>query len=201
MFDPLTQELETLQNTRVLVVDDNAAIHDDFQKILPCEPEEADVFDDLEKGLFGDLEDDLELDAGDSQLYDLSHAYQGEEALELVRKSLDNNRPFSLCFMDVRMPPGWDGIETIKRIWEVDPKLEMVICTAYSDYSWEKILNELGTTEHLMFLRKPFDVVSVKQMTLALVRKWNRQRLWENQYTSLQQAHEKLSQELASLKK
>lgn len=200
MFDPPAKELETLRNTRVLVVDDNAAIHDDFQKILPCEPEESDVFDDLEKGLFGDLEDDFELDSSDSQLYDLSHAYQGEEALGLVKASLEKDQPYALCFMDVRMPPGWDGIETIKRIWEVDPNLEMVICTAYSDYSWEKILNELGTTEHLMFLRKPFDVVSVKQMTLALVRKWNRQRLWEDRFDDLKQAYQKLQREITSLK-
>lgn len=201
MFDPPKLDMGNLNNTRVLIVDDNAAIHDDFQKILPCEPEEADVFDDLEKGLFGDLEDEFDDDPSESQLYELSHAYQGEEALALVKSTAEKGEPFSLCFMDVRMPPGWDGIETIKRIWEVDPKLEMVICTAYSDYSWEKILHELGTTEHLMFLRKPFDVVSVKQMTLALVRKWNRQRLWEDRFAELVEANQRLSRKLEAIKK
>lgn len=82
------------------------------------------------------------------------------------------NAPFALAFVDVRMPPGWDGVETVARIWAECPRVEMVICTAFSDYSWEQILDELGATDRLQFLRKPVDVVSVKQMALALTTKW-----------------------------
>ena len=98
----------------------------------------------------------------------VTSAPSGDNAIDYAK---DND--FDLIFMDVRMPPGWDGIETIKRIWEKWPHIEMVICTAYSDYSWEKILQKVGTTDQLMFLRKPFDVISVKQMALALTKKWN----------------------------
>ncbi len=161
-------------NRKILIVDDNAAIHEDFTKILPSQPEELDSFDDLEQGLFGDLaEKGFSSPSPDPAYYELTHAYQGEEAFKLVEKSEEEGEPFALIFMDVRMPPGWDGIETIKRIWEKWPHIEMVICTAYSDYSWEKILQKVGTTDQLMFLRKPFDVISVKQMALALTKKWN----------------------------
>lgn len=161
-------------NRRILIVDDNAAIHEDFSKILPNQPEETTSFDDLEKGLFGDLADSDDHRLGEDDIfYDLTHAYQGEEAYEFVAKAEEAGQPFALIFMDVRMPPGWDGIETIKRIWARWPHIEMVICTAYSDYSWEKILQKVGTTDQLMFLRKPFDVISVKQMALALAKKWN----------------------------
>ncbi|CAM2064687.1 Response regulator [Sulfidibacter corallicola] len=165
---------EDEDNRRILIVDDNAAIHEDFTKILPSQPEELDSFDDLEKGLFGDMEDaEFTQPTPDPAYYELTHAYQGEEAYKLVEKAEGDDKPFALIFMDVRMPPGWDGIETIKRIWEKWPHIEMVICTAYSDYSWEKILQKVGTTDQLMFLRKPFDVISVKQMALALTKKWN----------------------------
>jgi CheY-like chemotaxis protein len=162
------------ENRRILIVDDNAAIHEDFTKILPSHPEELDSFDDLEQGLFGDLGDKaFSAPTPDPAYYELTHAYQGEEAFKLVQKAEEAGNPFALIFMDVRMPPGWDGIETIKRIWAEWPHIEMVICTAYSDYSWEKILQKVGTTDQLMFLRKPFDVISVKQMALALTKKWN----------------------------
>ena len=180
MEETKTEEVEAKipgepeENRRILIVDDNAAIHEDFTKILPSQPEELDSFDDLEQGLFGDMtEKGFSSQSPDPAYYELTHAYQGEEAFKLVEKAESEGRPFALVFMDVRMPPGWDGIETIKRIWERWEHIEMVICTAYSDYSWEKILQKVGTTDQLMFLRKPFDVISVKQMALALTKKWN----------------------------
>lgn len=159
-------------NRRILIVDDNAAIHEDFSKILPNPSDEIDSFDDLERGLFGDRIDSAP-PGEDPGFYELSHAFQGEEAYEMMSQAEECGRPYALIFMDVRMPPGWDGIETIKRIWSRWSHVEIVICTAYSDYSWEKILQMVGSTDQLMFLRKPFDVISVKQMALALVKKWN----------------------------
>ena len=176
------------ENRRILIVDDNAAIHEDFTKILPSHPEEVDSFDDLERGLFGDMVNDYTPSGPDPAYYELTHAYQGEEAYKLVEQAEAEGRPFALVFMDVRMPPGWDGIETIKRIWDKWDHLEMVICTAYSDYSWEKILQKVGTTDQLMFLRKPFDVISVKQMALALAKKWNLGRRARQYVSDLEKA-------------
>lgn len=157
-------------NNRILIVDDNRAIHEDFIKILDVE-EDNDTFDSLAQELFADYDSNPAI--SERPTYQLDHAYQGEEALELVRSAENDEKPYGLVFMDVRMPPGWDGIETIKRIWREFPDIEFVICTAYSDYSWEEILSKVGTTDQLMFLRKPFDVISVKQMALALTKKWS----------------------------
>ncbi len=158
-------------NNRILIVDDNRAIHEDFIKILDID-EDNDTFDALAQELFSDYSDSDVL-SGERPTYVLDHAYQGEESLNMIAQAEQANSPYSLVFMDVRMPPGWDGIETIQRIWKQYPYVEFVICTAYSDYSWEEILKKVGTTDQLMFLRKPFDVISVKQMALALTKKWN----------------------------
>lgn len=160
-------------NNRILIVDDNNSIHRDFNKVLSNpRAEEKRKLAQIEKGLFQDLfeEEEGSLDHPD---YEVDSAFQGEEALEMVIKAAEEGRPYALVFMDVRMPPGWDGIETISRIWERYPDIEMVICTAYSDYSWERILSQLGTTDRLLFLRKPFDTTAVKQMALSQTQKWN----------------------------
>ena len=165
-------------NNRVLVVDDNASIHADFERILaPPEQERQQNLDDLVSSIFGESKDD---DADppaaaspDNLAYELGHANQGQEAYELLKDAEDQGTPFALAFVDMRMPPGWDGLQTIKRFWQDFPHLEIVICTAYSDYSWDQMLEELGHSDKLQFLRKPFDVVSIKQMALALCRKWD----------------------------
>jgi len=162
------------KNTRILIVDDNKAIHEDFRKVL-CSKYNVlnNEVNDLEDELFGG--DNSDNTANDSLNidYEVDSAYQGEEALAMIKKAEEEGRPYSLTFMDVRMPPGWDGVETISRIWLKFPYIEMVLCTAYSDYTWDKIVNKLGTTDKLLFLRKPFDAIAVQQMTLTLVKKWN----------------------------
>ncbi len=167
-------------NYRILVVDDNPSIHEDFKKILPARQEEENTLNDLLLE-FLDEEDSDKRPSYEPE-YIIDHAYQGEEAFRLVSEAEDSGNPYALLFVDVRMPPGWDGIETIRRIWEKYPHNEVVICTAYSDYSWEEILEKLGTSDQLQFLRKPFDVVSIKQMALALTKKWNLARK-SRQYT------------------
>ena len=59
-----------------------------------------------------------------------------------------------MAFVDVRMPPGWDGVETTAKIWQKYPDLQVVICTAYSDYSWEEMLKKLGYSDRLVILKK-----------------------------------------------
>jgi diguanylate cyclase (GGDEF)-like protein/PAS domain S-box-containing protein len=91
----------------------------------------------------------------------------------VVEQALARDQPYSVAFVDMRMPPGWDGVQTIKRLWELDPELQCVICTAYSDYSWEEILDELGVGDRLLLLRKPFDAAEVCQLACALTEKWH----------------------------
>ncbi len=159
------------ENRRILIVDDNTDIHEDFYNILSPRSETDQTLTDLETSLFDDAPSSST--AGNEQWFQLDNAYQGDEAILMVENAERADRPYAVLFVDVRMPPGMDGIETIYRIWRKYPLIEMVICTAYSDYSWDQIIARLGTTDKLLFLKKPFSAVAVKQMALSLIKKWN----------------------------
>ncbi|HLP76534.1 MAG TPA: response regulator [Candidatus Paceibacterota bacterium] len=155
---------------RILVVDDNPEIHQDFRKILGMTERRKKKISAAEAILFG-LE--TEADAQDSMPdFEIDSAFQGQEALERVTDSLRDQKPYAMAFVDVRMPPGWSGIETVSRIWKVYPDLQVVICTAYSDYSWDDMLKHLGRTDRLAVLKKPFDTIEVQQLALAFTEKW-----------------------------
>ncbi len=152
---------------RILIVDDNAAIHNDFRKTLGSEPLRGTQLDDLEKSLFGQ-------EAGPTTrtTFRIDSAFQGQEALGMVQDAVAKNDPYALAFVDIRMPPGWDGVETLQRLWQCAPDLQAVICTAYSDYSWDDISRRLPQTDSLLILKKPFDTAEVLQVAHALTRKW-----------------------------
>ena len=156
------------QNNRILVVDDNNSIHADFREILcPGSSAKTTAANELEAAIFGD-----QPQSTGARTFEMDSAYQGEEALEMVKCSLAENRPYAMAFVDVRMPPGWDGIETVARIWEVYPSIQIVICTAYSDYSWADMRAKVGQPDSLVILKKPFDNIEVQQLAHALTRKW-----------------------------
>ncbi len=163
-----------IESNRILIVDDNESIHEDFRKILsaPRTLESRKGLQDLEMALF-DEEDAIAISAGFQPNYRIDSAFQGQEGVDKVKQAAQAEDPYAMVLMDVRMPPGINGIEAIARIWKDHPYTEMVIVTAYSDYSWEQILHKVGRTDRLMFLRKPFDQVTVKQMTLSLTKKYN----------------------------
>jgi two-component system, cell cycle sensor histidine kinase and response regulator CckA len=167
---------ELKPNQRILIVDDNTSIHTDFREILCPDNSGSAAVDELEAAIFGD-QPTRPAQSG----FELASAYQGQEALAMVKQSLVEQRPFALAFVDVRMPPGWDGIETIARIWEVYPDLQIVICTAYSDYSWEEMRTKVGQPDNLVILKKPFDNIEVQQLAHALTKKW-----WLNRQSALQ---------------
>ncbi len=104
--------------------------------------------------------------------FEVDFACQGAEGAALGGSARSQNRPYALAFIDMRMPPGWDGVETTARIWELDPAVQVVICTAYSDHSWEDILGKLGHSDRLVILKKPFDNIEVLQLASALTQKW-----------------------------
>jgi len=160
-------------NRRILLVDDTDSIHVDFQKILagPAAPSTAAVA--ARAAFFGTPSPAV---AALADAYEVESAHQGHEALECVERAMAAQRPFALAFVDVRMPPGWDGIETIQRLWKVDPELQVVICSAYADYSWADMIARLGRTDRLLFLKKPFDPVEISQLATALTEKWNVRR-------------------------
>ena len=160
--------MPTPASHRILIVDDNHAIHEDFRKIFAPPGAAAEALDELEALLHDRQPKRREA----MPPFDLVSAFQGREALEHVRAAVAARRPFALAFVDMRMPPGWDGLETIERIWQVDPELQIVICSAYSDHSWSDLRARLGPRESLLILKKPFETVEVMQCAHALTAKW-----------------------------
>lgn len=153
---------------RILVIDDTVSIHEDFRKILGTSPNSDDtLIADLASSIFGG-----------SQHYrparvqfDLDFALQGEEGLARLVDAKVEKRPHVVAFVDMRMPPGWDGLETIRHLWAEDPTLQVVICTAYSDHSWDDIAVKLGRSDRLLILKKPFDPIEVLQIAHSLAEK------------------------------
>ncbi len=152
---------------RILVVDDNPSIHDDFRKILGVKTEAQTHLESVETAIFGTAEIPAERHG-----FRIDSAYQGQEAFEMVKKAAAEDDPYVIIFVDIRMPPGWDGVETLERIWQCAPELQAVICTAYSDYSWDEMTRRLGSSDNLLILKKPFETVEVLQMAHALAKKW-----------------------------
>ena len=171
------------KNRRILIIDDNRAIHEDFRKILKA-GDSVDLLAQAEADIFGDAS----ADASKSTAFKLDSAYQGQEGVELARKAAAVGQPYALAFVDMRMPPGWDGVETTLKLWEVEPDLQIVICSAYSDYSWEELIAKIGQSDRLVILKKPFDNVEVLQLGLALTEKWHLLQQSRMQLETLQRA-------------
>jgi two-component system, cell cycle sensor histidine kinase and response regulator CckA len=167
MNPPNPSETTSSAHYRILVVDDNPSIHSDFRKILCPDHTSNTALRGLETALFDEAQP-----AVPTVNFQLDSAYQGQEGLVMVKQALTENRPYALAFVDVRMPPGWDGVETIARFWEAYPELQIVVCTAYSDYSWEELRAKVGQPDNLVVLKKPFDNVEVQQLAHALTKKW-----------------------------
>jgi CheY-like chemotaxis protein len=188
-------QVDTRSTYRILIVDDNEAIHRDFRSLLQSKSSHEDLHD-LALAVFGE-------EAGSKPNHELpdyafDSVYQGRAALETVMEARSSGRCYAVAFVDVRMPPGWDGVETIQRLWEVDPNLHVIICSAYSDYTWDDLVEKLGATDKLLYLRKPFDPTCVKQMALAVARKWRLERTSEERLAELEAQVSQRDQELAS---
>lgn len=156
------------KNRRVLVVDDTPAIHVDFRKILGVRGAKKDSLDSAAAELFGTGPTTTAADLE----FEVDSAYLGEEGLRRVVEACETGRPYAVAFVDMRMPPGWDGLETVTRMWQVQPDLQVVICTAYSDHSWDELFRRLGRSDRLLVLKKPFDNIEVQQLAAALSDKW-----------------------------
>jgi CheY-like chemotaxis protein len=159
--------MNEIRNNRILIIDDNPAIHEDIRKILlPRMTSNAEIAN-AKALLFGNTASEP------SRIeFEIDSALQGAEGLKKVEEAAAAGRPYALAFVDVRMPPGWDGIETVTRIWKQHPDIQVVICTAYSDYSWEEMIREIGKSDSLVVLKKPFDGIEVLQLAHALTEKW-----------------------------
>ena len=155
------------EDNGILVIDDTLAIHEDFRKILAPTDDRSPEVDAMALDLFGPGNQRCK-----GKTFSVDFACQGELGLASVVEALSADRPYAVAFVDMRMPPGWDGIETVRRLWAVDPRLQIVICTAYSDFSWSSVIEQLGGADNLIILKKPFDKIEVLQLARALTEKW-----------------------------
>ena len=177
---------------RVLVIDDTPAIHDDFRKVfggaVPAQP----VLDAEAEAIFGDAPS---ISAPRTQFH-IESAMQGREGAEMVKRSLEHNKPYALAFVDMRMPPGWDGLETVQQLWKIDPRLQIIICTAHSDHSWHAVQETLGSSDSLIVLKKPFDHIEALQLAQALAQKWTLGRENESRLAQMNALIRERTQEL-----
>lgn len=178
----------TQPNRRVLVVDDTPSIHADFRKILARDPGES--LGEVETSLFGQPVQSV---AGQ---FELASAFDGASGVAMAKAALAEGRPFAMAFVDMRMPPGWDGVETIERLWTIDPHLQVVICTAYADHPWEEVMARLDVRDRLLVVKKPFDVIEVGQLARTLTAKWDLARQSESQIKELETFAHTLSHDL-----
>jgi diguanylate cyclase (GGDEF)-like protein len=164
----MVDESELLTH-RLLMIDDNPAIHEDYRKILAGRDDTQ--ISAAEAALFGEPQS-----AVSHPTFDVDSAMQGRDGVELARRALLEGRPYSVAFVDMRMPPGWDGLETIENLWKVDPEIQVVVCSAYSDYDWMELLARLGCSDQLIVIKKPFEPIEILQSASALSRKWQNAR-------------------------
>jgi diguanylate cyclase (GGDEF)-like protein len=176
---------------RVLVIDDNQSIHDDLRKALRI-TSSVSPLDDLEAELFGG-----EAEAPKEEVeYVIDSAYQGLEGVERIRQAVHAGNPYMLAFVDMRMPPGIDGLDTIERLWKDDPAVQVIVCTAYSDYSWDEMVERLGVTDQMLIIKKPFDPAEVCQAAAAMCEKWQLARRAQLRLDDLEQIVESRTQEI-----
>ena len=153
---------------RILAIDDETLIHDALRRAFESSSA-PDTLAAVEAALFG--EEGPTGTASRIPSVEFTCATQGEQGLTLLRKAMAEEKPFDLAIVDMRMPPGWDGLETIEHLWKADASLPVILCTAYSDRSFDEMLAHLGVTDRLLILKKPFDVIEIQQMVLALTRR------------------------------
>lgn len=183
----------------ILTIDDNESIHEDYRKVLVGEETDRRLAEAAEF-LFGDDSKEVDPDQLKNRLadrvYKLDSALQGAAGLAKIEESLANDIPYACAFVDVRMPPGMDGVETAKRIWEVDPDLPIVLCTAYSDHSWEEVSQQLDRTDQLLILKKPFDPIELRQVAASQTARWELNKLVKENTLQLEQRVEERTREM-----
>ena len=189
-------ELEEL-NRNILVVDDDDGIVASIRKILE-EPADDGHLTARESVLFEGKPANRP-----SLSFTVDAASQGEDAARMVRQRLDTGRPYSLIFLDMHMPPGWDGTRTIENIWKIDPHVEIVICSAHNDSDWHDLRQRTDNPAQLIIIHKPFESIEIMQLAMGLTEKWNLarqarrteddlQRIVSEQTTDLQQTNANL---------
>ncbi len=177
-------EFSVLRNRRVLIVDDQQQIHQDFIEML--RPNKGSLVSDDVAGFLSPRP------PSPLQQFELLHARDGAAACDLVGEARRNGRPVAAAYVDIRMPPGIDGIETVRRIRSLDRDIEIVLMTAYSDQPLNEVGRDLDRPHKLLYIQKPFAREEIRQITLSLVAKWNVEQELEEGRRQLAESHGRL---------
>ncbi len=178
---------------RVLVADDEETTRELYRDVFDLDDEEEEEDDDERSPTPGEEEA-----SSDGASFDVVLCSQGDEAVEAVRTAVAERRPFAVAFIDLKMPPGPDGIWTAKHIRALDPRIEIMMVTAYSGLHPREFVREIPPSHKLFFLRKPFRTEEIHQFASALAAK----RRMENQLREAREGLErKVTERTAQLAK
>ncbi|MFO1066527.1 MAG: EAL domain-containing protein [Pirellulales bacterium] len=183
-----------MASRKILIVDDQPSIHEAFRSVLAKPIVATDQLDALESLIF---ESELRSNKPLFEPFELQHASGGEEALTRVRRAAAECSPFALAFVDMRMPQGWDGVETIEHLWQVDPELQVVVCTAFSDQVWEDIVRRLRKVDQLLLLNKPFASETALSIAHALAAKRQILDELQRELANAREVNRRLAHEIA----
>lgn len=183
-----------MASRKILIVDDQPSIHEAFRSVLAKPIVATDQLDALESLIF---ESELRPNKPIFEPFELQHASGGEEALTRVRRAGAEGSPFALAFVDMRMPQGWDGVETIEHLWQVDPELQVVVCTAFSDQVWEDIVRRLRKVDQLLLLNKPFASETALSIAHALAAKRQILDELQRELANAREVNRRLAHEIA----
>ena len=152
---------------RILVIDDNILVLEAFRKVLAPPDSRTEEFAELETALFGAAGGR----SASRPSFRVDLAAGGKSGRDNVMQARAEGRPYAVAFVDMRMPD-WDGLRTVEALWQADPDLQVVICTAYSDYTWDQIVDRLGHADRWLVLKKPLDMIEILQAAVTLADRW-----------------------------
>lgn len=177
-------------NRRILLVDDEPRIIEELEKVLSPSEQGSSELSELQTRLFGDPGNTKKV----VTVYDVSCCNQGDEAIEQVRLALEHQQPFAVAFIDIRMPPGPDGVTTAEEIRKLDPNIQIVMMTGFSDFDISEIAHRIPPEDKLLYLQKPVHSQEIRQFALALTAKWQSDYLLHLQNQKLSESNEYLKE-------
>lgn len=187
---------------RLLVADDEPNLHEAYRRVFQqfladgCD-EVPSRLDELSAELFHDPPASSAAPAcNPCVIEDVSYHRQGEQAVAAVEAACAEGRPFALAFLDMRMPPGIDELETARRIRTIDPDINILIVTGYSDHRPGEIAHVVGSPDKLFYFVKPFEPSELQQLTAALTGRWMLERQLKSDLKDRMEALERSSAEL-----
>ena len=179
-----------IENKRILIVDDDDGIRNTYFSIFRFD-HRTDILSEG-KDLFKD--DEGAGRDGPHMSYEVVPAENGMIGLEKVKEALENNTPFAVAFIDMKMP-GLNGAQTAREIWELDPDVKIVIVTAYSEHSPQEMIETTGRDD-LFYLRKPFNREEILQFARALTNEWNLEKKRRLLEAELKKVNESLEEKV-----